>query len=104
MSNSLFGDCDPGYATWQAISSKSLIKSGNTNALDFRMKVDLMSLTPIAKDRPTLWLFLSVAMGWIAKADIGTERLRYTSFKANLTLDGWVMLALVWVWPGNSCW
>lgn len=76
MTNSMFGHVSPSYATWKALNS-NCISSCDTNVLDCRMKIDLMSLTPIAKDAPVIWLFLSVAMGWIAKADIGTEAIRY---------------------------
>jgi diacylglycerol kinase family enzyme len=64
MTASLFGDCDPSYAAWQAVN--------NTH-----MMVDLMSLTSIGDDRPPLWLFLSVSFGWIAHADLGTEKMRW---------------------------
>ena len=42
--------------------------------------MDLMSLEPIRPTQPeqkTLWLFLSVAYGWIAYGDFNTESLRY---------------------------
>jgi len=40
------------------------------------MVADLMVAKPIGGGSP-VWLFLSVALGWIAYADIHTEKLRY---------------------------
>lgn len=40
------------------------------------MVADLMVAKPIGGGNP-VWLFLSVALGWIAYADIHTEKLRY---------------------------
>jgi len=60
------------------------------NCLDCHMMVDLMSLTPIPNDGPPIWFFLSIAFGWIAHADIGTERWRYSQIKSKLTSAGLV--------------
>ena len=40
--------------------------------------VDLMSVEPVDKTAEPVWLFVSVAFGWIAHADIHTENWRYT--------------------------
>ena len=39
--------------------------------------VDLMSVAPVDKSQQPTWLFVSVAFGWIAYADIHTESWRY---------------------------
>src|SRR5271155_530188 len=61
------------------------------NSLDCHMMVDLMSLTSIGDDRPPIWLFLSVSFGWIAHADLGTDKMRYFQIISELTLDGLAM-------------
>ena len=43
-----------------------------------RIVVDLMSVEPVDKTTNPVWLFVSVAFGWIAHADIHTENWRYT--------------------------
>ena len=71
---SLFGNCDPSYAAWQTIIRIGLasiyLTAGNT------LRADLMSLNNIDGSGNPLWLFLSVNFGWIAQADIHTEKLR----------------------------
>ena len=62
-----------------------------SNSLDTHMMVDLMSLTSIGDDRPPIWLFLSVSFGWIAHADLGTEKMRYFQIISELRLDGLAM-------------
>jgi hypothetical protein len=40
------------------------------------MVADLMSVEPLDGKRPPIWTFVSVAFGWIAHADIDTEKWR----------------------------
>ena len=88
---SLFGDCHPTYAAWQAI--KGMYFFYHLANVGKKLVADLMSVVPIAHDdgdddddsdddddAPTpmpIWAFMSISYGWIAHADIHTESLRY---------------------------
>ena len=52
-----------------------------------RVVVDLMSVEPVDKTAEPVWLFVSVAFGWIAHADIHTENWRYNLTTPKLTID-----------------
>jgi hypothetical protein len=52
-----------------------------------RIVVDLMSVEPVDKSSGPVWLFVSVAFGWIAHADIHTENWRYNLTTPELTID-----------------
>lgn len=54
-----------------------------------KMPADLMSVTPVDGMSEPLWSFLSVAYGWIAHADIDTEKLRLFPFSSRLTQIHW---------------
>jgi len=87
LSVSLYGNCHPTYAAWQAV--KGIYFLYITANVAKTILADLMSVAQVADDEaptgPPIWAFMSISYGWIAHADIHTERLRYPLPPSSLT-------------------